>query len=99
MGDPSVLVDDQHIAVPPAGQQAVLDPGGGAKLLDQKQSANQKHQNDDNRGKAGGLPLGRLLALPVILPLVMSIHRALHRSLGSFSASVNAMEARQHMVA
>jgi hypothetical protein len=95
----SVVVDHQGIAVSPPRQQAVLDPCRRAEVLNQKQAADQKHQNDNNRREACGLPFGGLIVLRIRLPMVMSEHRTLHRSLDPFNASGSAMEARQYMVA
>jgi hypothetical protein len=71
---------DQHIAIRPPGQQAVLDARRSPQSLDKKQPADQKNQDDDHRREARSLPFGTLAARPILQPMVMSIQRTLHRS-------------------
>jgi hypothetical protein len=74
-------MDDQRIAIPPPGQQAILNAGRRPKLLNQKQATNQQHQNDNNSAQARSLAFGRLLILRVLLPMVMAVQKTLHWSL------------------
>jgi hypothetical protein len=82
-----------------SGQQTILKPGGCPQSLDQKQTPDEKQQNDHQANQTSGLPLSCFVLRVFIRPMVMSVHRSLHSGLLGYGAFAWEVEAKQGMVA
>jgi hypothetical protein len=67
-----------HVAILSPGHDAVLQRRRRTQLLDQKQPADEKQQNDRYARETRSLALGRFIVRLVRLPMVMPVHATLH---------------------
>jgi hypothetical protein len=75
--DESVRGGEQNVAIGATRQLAVFHPRGAAKLLGEKQTADEQQKNHNNANQTCSLPVGHFLDVVPVDPMVMSVQRDL----------------------